>query len=128
MSNIEAPRLQSVTTQDFTSFLKKRELNEKKEEKNREPGAHYPLTSYKACIDDFPLKTFLTAGWIKAESISALTEDQIRDCIRREASIVREGYDLDRSEQTLKKVKIDMTLKGAKERVWRLYTAYLRKL
>lgn len=63
VSNIEAPRLQGVSTKDITFYLKERDLYEKQmEERNREPSAKYPLTSYKVSFDDFYLKNVLTAG------------------------------------------------------------------
>lgn len=129
VTNLEAPRLQGVATKHFTAFLKKRELYEKQvEEKNREPGVKITATSYRASIDDSYLRIFLTAEWIKAESLDKITEEQIKDCIKKKAFYKPEEYELDRIDHLVRKVKMDMALKDAEDRVWSLHHHYLEVL
>ncbi|CDF33359.1 unnamed protein product [Chondrus crispus] len=129
ITNLEAPRLEGVATKYFTAFLKKRDLYEKQlAEKNREPGVHITPTSYRASIDDSYLRIFLTAKWIKAESLEAISEEQIRECVKEKASYKLEEYELDRIDNLVKDVKMDMSLKEAEDRVWSLHLRYLEVL
>ncbi|CAN8071777.1 unnamed protein product [Agarophyton chilense] len=129
VSNLEAPRLQSVTVRNFASFQKKRELYEKQvEENNREPGVDITPLSYEASIENYLLQIFLTAEWIKAADIKDITEEQLKSCIQTRASFNPDGNDLTRIEYVIRKVQMDMNLKEAEDRVWNLHHRYITAL
>ena len=129
VTNLEAPHLTGVSIKHFTAFQKKRELYEKQvDEKNREPGVKITPTSYRASIDDSHLRMFMTAHWIKADSIQEISEYQIRDCIKTRASYELKGHEVGGVDRVAKKMKMDLSLKEAEDRVWSPYRHYISAL
>lgn len=129
VTNLEAPRLQGISTKHFTNFQKKRDLYKKKvAEKNRDPEISIIPTSFRASLNDSYLRIFLTAHWIQAETIDEITEQQLQDCIKERASFSPEGYDLCRIDRIVSKVKMDLNIAEAEDRVWSLHHHYLTVL
>lgn len=129
VTNLEAPRLKGVSTKEFNQFFRLRELYEKQiAERNREPGLNLTATSYRASIDDSDLRIFLTAGWVEATDISSITEEQLRECVKKRS--VREvgGEQLHIVEEAVKDVKMNLSIAEAEDRVWTLHRKYLQTL
>lgn len=129
VTNLEAPRLQGVATKHFTQFKRKRELYEKQlAEKNREPGSNFPVTSYRASIDDAYLRIFITAHWIKATSLEEITEEELVGCVEARASHDPEGYELGRISHLVRNVRMDTSLAHSEDRVWGLHLRFTTTL
>ena len=129
VTNLEAPRLEGVSTKDFTTFLRRRELYEKQiHEKNNEPGVNVTPTSYKACIDDSHLKIFLTAKWVEAETLEAITEEMLKECVKARSSHEPQGYELGKIDNIVRDVKMNMKMDDAEDRVWTLHHTYITVL
>ena len=129
LTNVEPPQLEGVSTKHFVTFMRKRDLYEKQvSEKNREPGTSVTPMSLRACIDDSYLRMFLVPKWIEADSIAKITEQQLRDCVRKRACFEAEGADLARIDRIVSHVKMDMSLPEAEDRVWTLHCKYTKAL
>jgi len=129
VTNLEAPRLKGVSTKDFNQFFRLREIYEKQiQERNREPGLNLNPTSYRASIDDSDLRIFLTAGWVEAADISSITEDDLKEGVKKRSIRTVGGEQLHIVEETVKGVKMDLNIPEAEDRVWTLHRKYLRVL
>ncbi|CAN8062119.1 unnamed protein product [Agarophyton chilense] len=126
VTNFEASRLHGVATEHFTSFKRQSDLYEKQiTEKKCDPGVDVTPTSYKASIDDSLTSIFITAGWIKAESMEDVREEHLKECARKRASLKPEGNDFTRIENIVRKVRMDVSLKDPEDRMWTFHYMYI---
>ncbi|CAN8067529.1 unnamed protein product [Agarophyton chilense] len=126
---LEAPRMCGVATKDVIVFKRQRDLYDKQiAEKNDEPGGEVTPTSYRESIDYYLLSIFISAEWIKAESMEDITEEQVQNCVRKRASFKPDGDDFTRIENIVRKVKIYISLKDPDERLWTLHYKYFTAL
>lgn len=129
VTNLEAPRLNGVSTKHFTKFLMERELYEKQvSEKNKEPGVDITPASYRASIIDEDLEIFVTARWVSSETVSSVTEEELRKCIRDRAVRETNADQLWKIDQVVKKVAMNTSLPEAEDRIWTLHRQYLTVL
>ena len=129
VTNLEAPRLRGVSTKDFVQFKKARDLYEKQvAEKNREPGVSITPTSYLASIEDAFLRTFVAAKWVPVASISDIQEEHLVACVEAKAVYDPKEHDLERIEDMVADIKMDLGIKDAESRVWTLFQKYVTRL
>lgn len=125
VANLEAPKLKGISTKNFITFLRLREAYERDvDEKNKEPGVQLTPTSYKASVDRTQLKTFITAGWVKADKLEDITEEQIKECIKKRAVREASGAELSRIEAAISNVRINMKITEPEDRIWNLALHY----
>ena len=96
--------------------------------KNREPGVNITPTTYKALIDDSKLRMFLTFGWIKADGIEFITEDQLEAYLKNRANREPNENKISRVERIVSKVKINMKLPLFEDRLCHLVQSYMEVL
>lgn len=126
---LEAPSLRGVSTRHFIEFKRLRLLYEKQiEEKSRQLKEEIVPTSYRASIEDDDLRTFITAGWIEANSIDELTERQIQECVESRCHRPIDGEKLYMLEQAVRGVSMQMNITDAEDRVWTLHREYCSAL
>ena len=130
VETLEAPVLRGVCTEHFAAFKRARELYEQKlEEKNQEASVRVTPTSYKNSVERSILRTMITAGWIKAGSVDAITEDDIKNCVKARAVIdIDDKKDLSVIERAISGVSMDMTIADPENRVWTLDVEYTKAL
>lgn len=125
MANLEAPKLKCVSTKHFSTFVRLRDTYERDvEENNKEPGVNITPTSYKASVDRAHLKIFITAGWVTSTEVDKVTEDEIKDCIKKRAVREASGAELTRIESAISKVKMNMKILEPEDRIWNLQLHY----
>lgn len=122
ITNIEAPKLTGASTQNFVEFKRKRELYEKQVQKrNKEPNNQVVPFSLRASIDDADLRIFIAAGWITAQTIDSITEQQLMDCVSKRCERDENGEDLYLITEATRKVSIEMRIVESEDRIWSLH-------
>ena len=131
VETVEAPRLTDIDTSDFVMFKQKRVIYERKiAEKNAEEGVQVQLTTYRNSISRAVLEFFVSAGWLKAADAEAVTEEQLKELIERNARIDPADYDLALLESELRHVRMERAGRNSslERQVWRLCLKYTSKL
>lgn len=129
VETLEAPRLNGISTEDFVSFMQKREIYERRvTEKSQEQGIAIPATSYLNSIEKPILDIFVTAQWVPVSKTEEITEEHLRDCVQQRAVIKPEDYDLAQIDTGIADIKMDKSLKSLEMQVWNLGLQYSKKL
>ena len=76
-------------------FKQNREVYERRiSEKNLDPNVQVPLTTYKDSIDVGVLQVFAIGDWVPVDTVSEMTEEQLKDCVEAHAVVAPKDYDL----------------------------------
>lgn len=106
----------------FVEYKKARQIYEFQiEEKNRKPGTAVTATSYLASFEDSYLCLFIAAGWITAETVSDISEEQLKECIEKRSVQSFQEHELSKMEDAITDLKMDMKISDAESRVWFIY-------
>lgn len=129
VATLEAPCLKGTTKKNFNIFPRERELYEKMvTEKNGDPGVSVTATTYKASIGDNIICLFITFGWIDVSTISDISEEQLKACVRTRATQTPKENELGRVEATVQHVEMDNRLPLIEDRVFHIVHMYLETL
>lgn len=117
ITNVEAPRLRGVSVKHFIEFCKLQELPEKQIlEKSIQTDSEITAPSIKASVEDADLETFIAAGWIRANNIEGITEEQLILCIKQKCLRQENGEKLYLLDEAVKNVAIKMHILEARDR------------
>lgn len=88
---------------------------------NRHGDTQITATSYKASIEDSDLAFFLAAGWIAAQSIEAITERQLRQCVSDRCIWNMVGEHVYLINESVREVAMRINVLKAGDRIWSLH-------
>lgn len=129
VANLDAPRLEGISTTHFVSFQRARQVYEQKvDEKNKEPGTSITKISYKSSIERKYLTMMITAQWIEATKIEDITEEGLKKVVEERSKRKVDETQLRNIDCCISKVKMNMKTAEAEDRVWNLYADYAEAL
>lgn len=129
VADLDAPRLEGISTTHFSNFHRKREISERKiKERNKEPNTNRPLISYKASIERSFLQMMITARWITAETEENITEEELVEEVNTRSRRVFDETQIRNVELAVRNVKTNSKVLEAEDRVWNLYADYTEAL
>ena len=71
--------------------------------------------TYRASIDDRFLRQFLVFGWVKAENIESIGEEELKACVKDRASKKPKDHELGRVENVVRSVKMNVKMSMLEE-------------
>ena len=89
VSNLDAPRLNRITTPDIVEFYRLRQVYVNRiAEKNAEPGVNVAAASLKSTISPDVLHIFVLAGWVEeVTKVSELTDEVLMMALQKRSIV-----------------------------------------
>ena len=126
---LEAPHLKRIDVPSVAQFLKKRERYAAQIlEKHEQGDLLVKAISYKNSVDRAVQNLLWRGKFLNATSVEAITEDQLKKCLEDRAKVEISELCKEEWDRIVKDVKMDMSIKDARGRVWQLAMDYEEKL
>ena len=121
VETLEAPRLCGIRTEDIVQFKEKRLVYERKvAAKSTEGEVNVQLTSYRDSIDESVLDLFVLSAGVLADTVSGITEDQLKSVVEERSKVPEDQFDLGKIERAIKGINMGKPSKGSglESQVW----------
>ncbi|KAI0558756.1 hypothetical protein FGB62_188g08 [Gracilaria domingensis] len=125
---IEAPLLEKIDIASTAQFLRKRKKYEEQIIEKKKEGLKINPASWKTSVTESVLETMIEAGFVKADNIDSVTDEQIKEGLRKRSKFDQDEIRVNLWERIVKDVKMDMSIHDPEGRVFDLIVQYRNAL
>ncbi|KAI0564066.1 hypothetical protein FGB62_30g043 [Gracilaria domingensis] len=125
---IEAPLLEKIDIASIAQFLRKRKIYEEQIIEKKKEGLKINPASWKTSVTESVLETMIEAEFVKADNIDCVTDEQIKEGLRKRSKFDQDEIRVNVWERIVKDVKMDMSIDDPEGRVFDLIVQYRNAL